>query len=39
LFVGTYRNASSPDGISIPPPRERYQLQFGMTWLLARPFY
>jgi excisionase family DNA binding protein len=39
LFVGTYRNASSPDGISIPPPRERYQLQFGMTWLLARGLF
>jgi excisionase family DNA binding protein len=36
LFTGTYRNTSSPDGVSIPPPRERYQLQLGMTWLLAR---
>ena len=36
LFVGTYRNTVSPDGVSIPPPRERYQLQFGMTWMLAR---
>jgi excisionase family DNA binding protein len=35
LFVGTYRNTRSPDDVSIPPPRERYQLQLGMTWLLV----
>ena len=39
LFVGTYRNASSPDGTSIPPPRERYQLQLGTTWMLARSLF
>lgn len=39
VFVGTYRNAQSPDNISIPPPRERYQLQLGMTWLLARGLF
>jgi hypothetical protein len=39
LFIGTYRNASSPDGVSIPPPRERYLLQLGMTWMLARGLF
>jgi excisionase family DNA binding protein len=39
VFVGTYRNAHSPDGVSVPPPRERYQLQLGMTWLLARGLF
>ncbi len=39
VFVGTYRNTRSSDGISIPPPRERYQLQFGMTWRLARGLF
>lgn len=38
-FIGTYRNAHSPDGVSIPPPRERYQLQLGMTWRLARGLF
>jgi long-subunit fatty acid transport protein len=39
VFSGTYRNAQSSDGVSIPPPRERYQLQLGMTWLLARSLF
>jgi excisionase family DNA binding protein len=39
LFVGTYRNSHSADGTSIPPPRERYQLQLGMTWMLARGLF
>jgi excisionase family DNA binding protein len=39
VFVGTYRNAASPDGLAIPPPSERYQLQLGMTWLLARALF
>ena len=39
LFVGTYRSSRSPDGISIPPSRERHQLQFGMTWMLARDLF
>lgn len=39
VFVGTYRNSRSPDGVSIPPPRERYQLQFGVTWMLARGLF
>ena len=39
LVVGTYRNARSPDGVSIPPPRERYQLQLGTTWMLARGLF
>jgi excisionase family DNA binding protein len=39
VFTGTYRNARSPDGVSIAPPRERYQLQLGTTWLLARGLF
>lgn len=39
VFVGTYRNTQSPDGVTIPPPRERHQLQFGMTWMLARGLF
>jgi excisionase family DNA binding protein len=39
LVVGTFRNARSPDGISIRPPRERYQLQLGTTWMLGRGLF
>jgi len=39
VFFGLYRSADSPDGVSIPPPRERYQLQFGLTWMLARGLF
>ena len=39
VFSGTYRNTRSPDGVSIPAPRERYQLQLGTTWLLARGLF
>jgi len=39
VFSGTYRNVDSPDGDSIPPPREHYQLQLGMTWMIARRFF
>jgi excisionase family DNA binding protein len=39
VFSGTYRNAASSDGVSIPPPRERYQVQIGMTWMIARRFF
>ena len=39
VFTGAYRNFRSPDGVSIPPARERYQLQFGATWLLARGLF
>jgi excisionase family DNA binding protein len=39
VFTGTYRNVRSPDGVSIRPPRERYQLQLGTTWLLARGLF
>ena len=35
VLLGTYRNLRSPDGLAIPPPHERYDLQIGMTWLLA----
>jgi len=38
-FVGTYRNYQSPDGVSIPPQRENYALQFGTTWLLTRSLF
>jgi hypothetical protein len=39
VFSGIYRSAYSSDGVSIPPPRERYQLQLGMTWMIARRFF
>jgi hypothetical protein len=39
VFSGIYRSANSSDGVSIPPPRERYQLQLGMTWMIARRFF
>jgi len=39
VFVGSYRNSHSADGTTIPAPRENYQLQFGMTWMLARGLY
>jgi excisionase family DNA binding protein len=38
-LVGVYRDTASPDGVAIPPPSERYALQFGMTWLLARGLF
>jgi hypothetical protein len=34
-LTGAYRNLRSADGVAPPPARERYQLQFGMTWMLA----
>jgi hypothetical protein len=39
LFTASYRNARSPDGVTIPPARERYQLQLGTTWLIARGLF
>ncbi|MFZ2653068.1 MAG: hypothetical protein WA210_23530 [Burkholderiaceae bacterium] len=39
VFVATYRNSQSPDGVSIPSPRERHQLQLGMTWMVARGLF
>jgi excisionase family DNA binding protein len=39
VVSGTYRNTRSIDGLSNPPPRERYQLQLGTTWLLARGLF
>jgi hypothetical protein len=35
VFTGAYRTMHSADGLAPPPARERYQLQFGMTWMLA----
>jgi excisionase family DNA binding protein len=35
VLTGTYRTTRSADGFAPPPARERYQLQFGMTWMLA----
>jgi hypothetical protein len=39
VVLATYRNSESPDGIAIPPPRERYTLQLGTTWMLARGLF
>jgi excisionase family DNA binding protein len=34
-LIGTVRDTRSPDGVALRPARERYQLQLGMTWMLA----
>jgi hypothetical protein len=39
VLTGAYRNLRSADGVAPPPARERYQLQFGMTWMLAPGFF
>jgi len=39
VVLATYRNTESPDGTVIPAPRERYALQFGTTWMLARSLF
>jgi excisionase family DNA binding protein len=39
VVSGSYRDSRSADGVSNPPPRERYQVQLGMTWLLARGLF
>jgi len=39
VVLATYRNTESPDGVRIPAPRERYALQLGTTWLLARGLF
>ena len=39
VVLATYRNTESPDGIRIPAPRERYALQLGTTWMLARGLF
>jgi hypothetical protein len=39
LFSGIYRNTLPANAASIPPPRERYQLQLGMTWMIARGLF
>jgi excisionase family DNA binding protein len=37
--IATYRNSESPDGVQIPPPRQRYALQLGTTWMAARRLF
>lgn len=39
VLTASWRNAASPDSVSIPPARERYQLQLGMTWLVTRALF
>jgi excisionase family DNA binding protein len=39
VVLATYRDSESPDGSAIPPPRERYALQLGTTWMLARGLF
>ena len=36
---GSYRDSRPADETAIPAARERYQLQLGMTWSLARGLY
>jgi excisionase family DNA binding protein len=35
VLTGAFRTTRSADGVAPPPARERYQLQFGMTWMLS----
>ena len=37
--LATYRNSESPDGAQIPPPPQRYALQLGTTWMVARGLF
>ena len=39
VLNGVYRTTRSPDGAAPPPARERYQLQFGATWMLAKGIF
>ena len=39
VFASSFRSATSTAGGSFPAPRERHQIQFGMTWLLARGLF
>ena len=39
VFSGSFRSTTTPTDGSFPPPRDRYQLQLGMTWLLARGLF
>lgn len=39
VFSGLLRSTTTPDDGSLPPSRERYQLQLGLTWLLARGLF
>jgi len=39
VFAGSYRNTPAPVEGTLPPARERYQLQLGLTWLLTRGLF
>ena len=39
VFSGSFRSTTTPADGSLPSPSERYQLQLGMTWLLARGLF
>jgi excisionase family DNA binding protein len=39
VVLASYRNTESPDGVRIPAPRERYALQLGTTWMIARGLF
>jgi excisionase family DNA binding protein len=37
--IATYRDTESPNGSTIPAPRERYALQLGATWMVTRRLF
>lgn len=39
LFVGNYRSDEMPSSGELHPSRERYLLQFGMTWMLGQGLF
>jgi excisionase family DNA binding protein len=39
VFLGTYRNSRSPNGVAIPPASENYALQLGTTLLFAHGLF
>ena len=39
MFASSFRSTTSPADGSFPAPRERHQIQLGMTWLLARGLF
>ena len=39
VFASSFRSTTSPADGSLPTPRERHQIQLGMTWLLARGLF
>ena len=39
IFAGSLRSTVFPEDGSLPPPRESYHLQLGLTWSIARGLF